>query len=191
MSLELENTGYDSYRPEWESIKDELILTNITSWLFSIIPANRLCHSSLRNIQYFLFYITIQNLITQMSRLSCNIFLLVKGLHRIYEAGAALNSFHCSVYTLYVFSFLSSSTFPLQPSSVTQCLMHLSALLYCGVNFSFTHVGIIPLKPEGLPGFIWDQKTASSWAELHKCFEGAIMFCRERQRLQNLDWHGS
>jgi len=56
VSLEWEHTGYDSYRPEWESIKDELILASFTSWSVFSIPANRLCHSSLRSSQHFLFY---------------------------------------------------------------------------------------------------------------------------------------
>jgi len=129
-------------------MKNELILTNKPTYFDFNILMIRLCHLSISVIS------VIQSLFVQISMLSRNIFLLVKGLHRIYEAGATLNSFHCSVYTAYDFPLSSSSTFPLQLSNVTQCLLHLSTLMHREVNFSFTYVGIIPVKPEGLPGFI-------------------------------------
>lgn len=99
---------------------------------FFIIPANRLCNSSLTSIQYFLFYIvsTMQNPITQISRLSCNIFFLVKGLHRASEAGAALNGFHCSVYTVCAFPSYPPALFhcSLQTSHGALCTYQLSTL---------------------------------------------------------------
>lgn len=72
----------------------------------------------------------MQNPITQISRLSCNIFLLVKGLHGAFEAGAALNSFHCSVYTAYAF--------PSYPPALFHCSLQTSHGALCTYQLSYT-----------------------------------------------------